>query len=188
MRSESNKDTPQQSAEAGQKSQYQPKYEKKQQKQQKKGQQQQQVASDSKPSTGGRQGSTPQPPRLALFDHLPKVRTAGKNTTMEGSSSIHPAIIKLGELFLSEIIHDDDDRAQALLIAFCNVIEDYKTPPHTSLSWDLDKHIKLQVRLLTVFDSSTSIVIFFIVYICFSFLTFCALLYTYVHTGSTFGV
>jgi translation initiation factor eIF-2B subunit delta len=96
-----------------------------------------------------RQGSgatrTPRPPRLALFDHLSKPRAIPKSTTIEAPASIHPAIIKLGELFLAETIYDDDDRAQALLIAFCNVVEDYKTPPHTSLSWDLDKHIKLQV-------------------------------------------
>jgi translation initiation factor eIF-2B subunit delta len=96
-----------------------------------------------------RQGSgatrAPRPPRLALFDHLSKPRAIPKSTTIEAPASIHPAIIKLGELFLAETIYDDDDRAQALLIAFCNVVEDYKTPPHTSLSWDLDKHIKLQV-------------------------------------------
>lgn len=94
---------------------------------------------------GGGAVRTPRPPRLALFDHLSKPRTIPKSTTIEGLASIHPAIIKLGELFLAETIYDDDDRAQALLIAFCNVVEDYKTPPHTSLSWDLDKHIKLQV-------------------------------------------
>ena len=87
-----------------------------------------------------------QPPRLALFDHLPRHRHVSKVTSIEGSPGIHPAILKLGELFLSEVIHDDDDRAQALLLAFCNVVEDYKTPPHTSLSWDLDKYVKLQVR------------------------------------------
>ena len=105
----------------------------------------------------GRQGgngslvrSTTQPPRLALFDHLPRHRHVPKDTSIEGYPGVHPAILKLGELFLSEVIHDDDDRAQALLLAFCNVLEDYKTPAHTSLSWDLDKYVKLQVLLLVV--------------------------------------
>lgn len=107
-----------------------------------------QTSSENKGQKDGgsnRAQHVPTPSRLALFDHLPKPRTLTKETTIEADPSHHPAIIRLGNLFRTGIIHDDDDRACSLLVAFCNVVADYKTPQHTNLSRDLDKHIKTQV-------------------------------------------
>ena len=84
--------------------------------------------------------------RLKLFDHLPKKSNPQNQLMIESDRNLHPATVKLGELFRTGAIIDDDDRAVSLLGAFCNIIEDYKTPPNKSLSWDLDKHIKQQVQ------------------------------------------
>jgi translation initiation factor eIF-2B subunit delta len=86
-----------------------------------------------------------QPNRVGFFDHLPQKFSNTTSDTFESDDSIHPAIIKLGGLYKVGIIYDDDDRACALLMAFCNVIQDYTTPPKKSLSWELDRHIKAQV-------------------------------------------
>lgn len=61
---------------------------------------------------------------------------------------MNAATIKLGNLFKSGLIRDDDDRVAALISTFSRVIEDYSTPPNTSLSWNLDKVIKTQVQHL----------------------------------------
>jgi translation initiation factor eIF-2B subunit delta len=61
---------------------------------------------------------------------------------------VNSATIKLGTLFKTGLIRDDDDRVTALIATFCRVIEDYSTPPNTSLSWNLDKVIKAQVQYL----------------------------------------
>lgn len=127
-----------------------------QQKQQKKQKQLQQ----SQQSKDGKQSSdeiSKQPrqrakPKLALFDHLPS-KSLDRKPCIQSDSSIHPAIVKLGSLYQTGVIQDDDDRAYALLVAFHNVIVDYTTPPNKSLSWDLDKHVKAQVskRVMILF-------------------------------------
>ena len=89
--------------------------------------------------------------RLALFDHLPRKQPTPSVEEIDGCSSLHSSTIKLGLLYKKGIIREDDDRAAALISLFCNIIEDYKTPPNKSLSWDLDKHIRAQVSLSTPF-------------------------------------
>lgn len=82
--------------------------------------------------------------RLAVFDHLPRKKPLDMET-IESDRQLHPAIVRLGVLYSSGAIYDDDDRVCALYSAFYDVVEDYKTPPNKNLSWDLDKHIRLQV-------------------------------------------
>jgi len=86
--------------------------------------------------------------RLALFDHLPRKSAVNSTNTIEGDKNIHPSTIKIGLYYKKGIIREDDDRVASLIAMFCNVINDYKTPPNKSLAWDLDKHIKLQVQYL----------------------------------------
>ena len=83
--------------------------------------------------------------RLAVFDHLPR-KKALDTESIDSDRSLHPAIVKLGALYRSGAVQDDDDRVCALFVAFCNVVKDYKTPPKKNLSWDLDKHVRLQVK------------------------------------------
>lgn len=84
--------------------------------------------------------------RLALFDHLPRRQVQNKNVdSVEGDKVLHPATIKLGALYCKGTIQADDDRVTALIAAFCNIIQDYKTPPKKVLREDLDKYISKQV-------------------------------------------
>lgn len=83
--------------------------------------------------------------RLALFDHLPKKQLQRNPDLAEGDRILHPTTIKLGSLYSKGIIQSDDDRVTSLVAAFCNVIQDYKTPPKKVLREDLDKHISKQV-------------------------------------------
>jgi hypothetical protein len=120
----------------------------KSQHQEKKGQEKGQGSAGGKSSSQGAQQnnrSVPpaRAPRLALFDHLPRKVTAP--SVPEGESAIHPATLKLGLLYRKGAIQSDDDRVAALLASFMKVIENYKTPPNKSLSWDLDKYIRTQV-------------------------------------------
>jgi translation initiation factor eIF-2B subunit delta len=64
---------------------------------------------------------------------------------VEGDRILHPATIKLGSLYSKGTIQADDDRVTALVAAFCNIIQDYKTPPKKVLREDLDKYISKQV-------------------------------------------
>jgi len=105
------------------------------------------TSNDDKESNSSRQPPQSQRPKLSLFDHLPS-KSAEREPSIQGDSSIHPAIVKLGYLYQTGSIRDDDDRAYALLVAFHNVILDYKTPPNKRLSGDLDKYVKSQVQFL----------------------------------------
>lgn len=99
---------------------------------------------------GGRTGpvATKSINRFALFDHLPQKFNPNSPDSIDPDISIHPAIIKLGGIYSTGIIYEDDDRACALLVAFCNVIQDYIVPTNKNIIWDLDKHIKAQVQYL----------------------------------------
>lgn len=59
---------------------------------------------------------------------------------------IHPATIKLGELYSKGLIQSDDDRVSTLISAFSDIIQDYKTPPKKILREDMDKFLSKQVK------------------------------------------
>ena len=88
--------------------------------------------------------------RLAVFDHLPRKKLLDMGS-IESDRQLHPAIVRLGVLYSNGAIYDDDDRVCALYSAFCNVVEDYMTPPNKNLSWDLDKHVRLQVFVMVLY-------------------------------------
>jgi translation initiation factor eIF-2B subunit delta len=97
---------------------------------------------------GGGVGARRASSRLALFDHLPVQKPLPHPGHVDGDRQLHPAVLKLGAMFRSGLIAEDDDRVAALLVCFCNVIRDYKTPPNKTLSWDLDKYLRVQVQHL----------------------------------------
>ena len=86
--------------------------------------------------------------KLTFFDHLPVTKNIDFVSSVDGDKSLHPSILQLGSMYRFGLIREDDDRVTALLTAFCHVINDYKTPPNKSLSWDLDKYIRVQVQFL----------------------------------------
>ena len=121
----------------------------KQKKQQKKQKQSQQSKESGSGKLGSEESGKHHIPafskvKLALFDHLP-FRSIDRLPLVKSDINIHPTIVKLGSLYQTGCIQDDDDRSYALLVAIHNVIIDYTTPPNKSLSWDLDKHVKNQV-------------------------------------------
>jgi translation initiation factor eIF-2B subunit delta len=92
--------------------------------------------------------------RLALFDHLPRKSLSKNITSVENDAILHPAIVKLGLLYSRGLIFADDDRVSSLVAAFCNVIQDYKTPQKKAMREDLDKNISKQVYRNFVFLKS----------------------------------
>jgi hypothetical protein len=105
------------------------------------------TSTSQKATTSGTINYSNQSNRVAFFDHLPQKFSNNISDSIASDGTIHPAIIKLGGLYKSGIIYDDDDRACSLLVTFCNVIEDYTAPPNKNISWDLDRHIKAQVHI-----------------------------------------
>lgn len=85
------------------------------------------------------------PERLNLFDHLPKKQPLKNSDLVEGDRILHPATLKLGALYSKGLVQTDDDRVTSLVAVFCNLIQDYKTPPKKALREDLDKYISKQV-------------------------------------------
>lgn len=85
------------------------------------------------------------PERLSLFDHLPKKQALKNNDVVEGDRILHPATLKLGALYSKGLVQTDDDRVTSLVAVFCNLLQDYKTPPKKALREDLDKYISKQV-------------------------------------------
>lgn len=83
--------------------------------------------------------------RLALFDHLPRKQTPKDPDSIEEDRYLHPATVHLGLMYNKGQIQSDDDRVQALIIAFLTIIKDYKTPPKKILREDLDRYISKQV-------------------------------------------
>lgn len=96
--------------------------------------------------TSGVEAASLKPERLSLFDHLPKKQALKNNDVVEGDRILHPATLKLGALYSKGLVQTDDDRVTSLVAVFCNLLQDYKTPPKKALREDLDKYISKQVR------------------------------------------
>lgn len=87
---------------------------------------------------------------LVLFDHLPHKGISKNNDHISQDPLLHPMTCKLRTFYQNGVIREDDDRVVALIGAFSKIIQSYTTPPNSNLSWDLDKVIKLQVRLYCI--------------------------------------
>ena len=105
-------------------------------------------ANQASASQGGGKHTAAEKGRLTFFDHLPVMKNIDFVSSVDGDKSLHPSILQLGSMYRFGLIREDDDRVTALLTAFCHVIRDYKTPAQKSLSWDLDKYIRVQVQFL----------------------------------------
>ena len=89
--------------------------------------------------------------RLDIFDHLD--RNKPSVVSLEGNEReknlfIHPAAVKLGQLYRKGVVREDGDRVAALVVALRNIIKDYSTPPNMQMKRDLDKHIRNQIKYL----------------------------------------
>lgn len=117
------------------------------QKQQQQQQQQHQKAAASNPSaasnaaTAGRSDSALQK-KIALFGHLEE---ATKVTSAAAHKEVHPTILHLALQISSFKIVGSFERCKSMLIAFKDVIRDYKTPEGTTLTRNLTNHLGHQI-------------------------------------------
>ncbi len=91
---------------------------------------------------------------LRIFSHLPppaNFKPGDLGVTLAGPSKpgIHPSILKLGLKYASGECRGANARARAMLLAFKDVIDDYKTPDGTYLALDLGKKIRPMFQHLT---------------------------------------
>ncbi|KAF9055050.1 IF-2B-domain-containing protein [Hymenopellis radicata] len=83
---------------------------------------------------------------LRIFSHFGVPKQLGSG--VKGVSDIHPAIIRLGLLFSEFKICGANARCIATLSAFKTVIQDYTTPPNTTLARHLMTYISPQITYL----------------------------------------
>ncbi|KAF5320774.1 hypothetical protein D9619_001019 [Psilocybe cf. subviscida] len=81
---------------------------------------------------------------LRIFAHFGQPKPVGH--TVKGD--IHPAIVRLGLLFSDFKICGSNARCIAMLTAFKQVIQDYSTPSHNTLSRHLMTHLSPQITHL----------------------------------------
>ncbi|KAH9482426.1 putative translation initiation factor eIF-2B subunit delta [Psilocybe cubensis] len=81
---------------------------------------------------------------LRIFSHFGQPKPVGH--TVKGD--IHPAIIRLGLLYSDFKICGANARCIAMLTAFKQVIQDYTTPSHSTLSRHLMTHLSPQITHL----------------------------------------
>lgn len=88
--------------------------------------------------------------QVRLFEHLHQYEREFSLTQSLPfkSSSIHPAIVRLGVQYAEGVICGSNARCLAMLAAFKQVIADYTTPPHKELSRDLEAKIKPYISFL----------------------------------------
>ncbi|ORX87627.1 IF-2B-domain-containing protein [Basidiobolus meristosporus CBS 931.73] len=85
------------------------------------------------------------PKQLGLFAHLEEPKgPLGTQIPKE----LHPAILSLGLQFSEFKISGSNSRALATLNAFKKVIQDYQTPPHTTLTRNLQHYLNPQIAYL----------------------------------------
>ncbi|OWF51685.1 translation initiation factor eIF-2B subunit delta-like [Mizuhopecten yessoensis] len=89
--------------------------------------------------------------KVRLFNHLHQYERQSSLTNslkFSTSSSIHPAIVKLGVQYAEGIITGSNARCLAMLAAFKQVVTDYVTPQQKELSRDLEARIKPYISFL----------------------------------------
>ncbi|ORX87086.1 IF-2B-domain-containing protein [Basidiobolus meristosporus CBS 931.73] len=85
------------------------------------------------------------PKQLGLFAHLEESKGPSGVTAPK---ELHPAIMSLGLQFSEFQISGSNARALATLNAFKKVIRDYQTPPHTTLTRNLQHYLNPQIAYL----------------------------------------
>ncbi|KZS98088.1 eukaryotic translation initiation factor 2B delta subunit [Sistotremastrum niveocremeum HHB9708] len=81
---------------------------------------------------------------LRIFSHFGAI----KHPSGPAKGDIHPAIVRLGRQFAEFAITGANARCIATLTAFQSVIQDYSTPPNTTLSRHLTTHLSHQINHL----------------------------------------
>ncbi|KAF4619740.1 hypothetical protein D9613_005381 [Agrocybe pediades] len=104
------------------------------------------LASSSKDASNNAGGDelAPQSHGLRIFSHFGQPKPVGH--VVKGD--IHPAIIRLGLLYSEFKICGANARCIAMLTAFKQVIQDYTTPSHSTLSRHLMTHLSPQISHL----------------------------------------
>jgi len=87
--------------------------------------------------------------KVQLFSHLPSYkRSPSISQAIRTDDAIHPAILRLGFKFAERIITGSNARCLAMLTAFQTVIEEYKAPPDTNITIDIDSKFKILIQYL----------------------------------------
>jgi translation initiation factor eIF-2B subunit delta len=118
---------------------------------QKQGQKAEQQAKSNQSANKGNQDSMTESDsnRIKFFDHLISKSTLDESLRIEGKDELHPATVKLGAMFRTGVIRDDDDRVVAMLALFRYLVKDYTTPPNKTLSWDFNEYTSTQLNYLS---------------------------------------
>ncbi|KAI0068970.1 IF-2B-domain-containing protein [Artomyces pyxidatus] len=81
---------------------------------------------------------------LRIFSHFALQKTAGH----VAKGDVHPAIVRLGLMFAEFKVCGANARCIATLSVFKQVIQDYVTPQHNTLSRHLNTHLSVQISHL----------------------------------------
>ncbi|CAM9138621.1 unnamed protein product [Discosporangium mesarthrocarpum] len=82
---------------------------------------------------------------VTMFSHLVEPK---KGVAPPPSKEIHASIVELGYKYASGEVTGSTARAVEMLMAFQDVVRDYKTPQDKMLSWDLDKKLRPMIQFL----------------------------------------
>ncbi|VVT50527.1 uncharacterized protein SAPINGB_P002793 [Magnusiomyces paraingens] len=94
------------------------------------------------PGSAGSISHNAAPSRLTLFGHLEQTRIT---SAAEANKEVHPSVLYLAMQFASFHVAGSAERCRAMLLAFQDVIRDYKTPEGTTLSRNLTNHLSHQI-------------------------------------------
>jgi len=85
-----------------------------------------------------------------LFAHLPPYQKASVSSLLSHKDAVHmhPAVLQLGLRYADGTIKGATARCLAMLHTFCQVIQEYVTPPGKSLSRDLTHELNTIIDLL----------------------------------------
>ncbi|XP_010528462.1 PREDICTED: translation initiation factor eIF-2B subunit delta [Tarenaya hassleriana] len=90
--------------------------------------------------------------RVELFRHLPQYEHDTQLPDLESKffqlEPMHPAVYKVGLLYLSGDVCGGNARCIAMLLAFQDVIKDYSTPPEKTLNRDMTAKLSSYVSFL----------------------------------------
>jgi translation initiation factor eIF-2B subunit delta len=89
--------------------------------------------------------------QVALFSHLRQVdrRALEDGVGVTPKMDVHPAIMRLGLKLADGTITGSNARCLAMLIAFKEVVRDYKTPANKHLGRDFNQHVKPYIQFLS---------------------------------------
>lgn len=92
--------------------------------------------------------------QIALFAHLPQYEAAALRASLLAagfapSSNLHPAVVKLGLQFSQGLLTGANQRSEAMLEVFKQLVRDYHTPKAKTLARDLSTRLKHSIDFLS---------------------------------------